>query len=237
VSPEAAPPAAERRAAGSHPAPQLVAAPIPGRSSAGDSGLRLLEPDSVGGLLRGWLIHCHKSRDRHNEAARRATRRQWRINLASIVLTAIVGSSVLAAIPTDVTRAPADLLSWLGLVVGALGIAAAILSSLLQTWNLPARAERHWSAATQYKGFIRELERLLTVDRDALARALSLKGDDNERLTELQRRLDDLEKSSPIVEQDVFDAIERRYRGARFVDEMIDQCDGDPGPASASALT
>ena len=66
---------------------------------------RLLEPENTEELLRGWFLHAHKSRTRHDEAARKYESWRYRLGIPTMTLSAIVGSSVLRLWATSQERA------------------------------------------------------------------------------------------------------------------------------------
>src|SRR5438876_9841241 len=96
----------------------------------------IFEPDNLNELLRGWLLHAHKGRDRHDLAARRCDQQRYLIGIPATVTSAIVGTTTFAAFQESPDRA-------IQLLVGVLAIIAAILASLQSFLDLGARAERH----------------------------------------------------------------------------------------------
>ncbi|MDQ4028478.1 MAG: SLATT domain-containing protein [Actinomycetota bacterium] len=113
---------------------------------------KVFEPDDSEELLRGWLLHAHKGRDRHDEAARRLDRYRYAIGVPATLFAAAAGTSAVAAWQRD---APHEALS---LLAGAVGFIAAVLASLQTYLNYGARAEQHRVAGTRYKALIREME-------------------------------------------------------------------------------
>jgi hypothetical protein len=166
----------------------------------------LFEPDDANELLRGWLLHAHKGRDRHDLAARQCDRRRYLIGIPATIVAAIVGTSTFAALQQSPDRT-------LQLVVGVLAIVSAILVSLQTFLDLGVRAERHRIAGVRYKVVIRQLEQLgigkVTTGLDAPA------------LTELRQRLDTLEEEMPVVQPTVYDRVEAKYRDPAFVNSVV----------------
>jgi len=164
----------------------------------------LFEPANAVELLRGWLLHAHKGRDRHDQAARRYEARRTGFGVPAIILSAAVGTSVVASVGRDAAV-------WAQVLVGLMSVAAAVLAALQTFFDYPGRAERHRIAGTRYKAFIRELEE---------TRATAGSIPDREYLDGLRQRLDALEQEAPVVAASIYDAVERRYaQGARLVDE------------------
>src|SRR5262249_43142640 len=100
---------------------------------------------------------------------------------------------------------------WGKIGVAVLGILAAILTSLNTFLGLSERTEKHRSAGVQYKIVIRELERILSAHPD------NSSGTDH-LPAEIQKRLDDLEESAPVVPERLYDCIEAEWkkRGVQF---------------------
>jgi hypothetical protein len=168
-----------------------------------DGDKKLLEPENRVELLRGWLLHAHKGRDRHDTAARRFEGRRILFGVPAIVLTAVVGTSVFASIGSD----PAV---WTRVCVGILSMGAAVLSALQTFLDYQVRSERHRVAAVKYKAIIRELEEVLSAPRQDLAVEPAW-------LADLQKRLDTLEEEMPVVAPGIYDDVERTYANPVFV--------------------
>ena len=168
---------------------------------------RLFEPGSVLELLRGWLIHAHKGRDRHDTAGRMYERSKYAMGIPALVVATIVGTSVFSALASE-TRSPVSL--WVGL----LSIAAAVLSALQTFLDFPARAERHRAVGVKYKAIIRSLEH--TLANHAAGRSPT-----DDQVTQIQQRLDELEDSAPVISPRIFSIVEQRYASVRFVQEAI----------------
>jgi len=167
----------------------------------------VFEPDDPNELLRGWLLHAHKGRDRHDLAARRCDQRRYLLGVPATVISAIVGTSTFAALQESPDRT-------LQLLVGVLAILAAILASLQAFLDLGARAERHRIAGVRYKAVIRQLEQLGIG-------AIKGWGLDAPIVTEIRQRLDSLEEEMPVVPPSVYDRIEAKYRDPTFVDSVV----------------
>src|SRR2546428_6350802 len=83
----------------------------------------LLEPSNTEELLRGWLLHTHKARDRHDEAARVYDRLRYLVGGPTIVLSAVVGTSVFAS----VAQSPGPTVA---IAVGVFSVTATVLAAL-----------------------------------------------------------------------------------------------------------
>lgn len=166
----------------------------------------VFEPDNADELLRGWLLHAHKGRDRHDLAARQCDQRKYLIGIPAAIFSAIVGTTTFAALQGSPDRT-------IQVLVGVLAVVAAVLVSLQSFLDLGARAERHRIAGIRYKAAIRQLEQLGigTLSSTAL---------DAPAVTELRRQLDAIEEEMPVVSPRVYDRIEAKYHGSTFVDSV-----------------
>ena len=167
----------------------------------------IFEPDNTNELLRGWLLHAHKGRDRHDVAARRCDRQRYLIGIPATVAAAVVGTSTFAALQGSPTRV-------VQVLVGVLAIVSAILSSLQSFLDLGARAERHRIASVKYKTVIRRMEQMGIGTIQDLAL-------DSPVLDELRQTLDALEEEMPVVAPSVYDHVEAKYRDRDFVDSVL----------------
>ena len=168
---------------------------------------RLFEPADSRELLRGWLLHAHKGRDRHDSAARHYENRRSGLGVPTIVLSTAVGTSVFASLG----HSPAI---WAQVSVGLLSVTAGLLSALQTFFDYPGRAERHRKAAAKYKTVIRELEEVLATPDLSATR-------DHAWLDALRQRFDALEEETPVVASGIFDEVERRYARVNFVGEAL----------------
>jgi hypothetical protein len=164
---------------------------------------KILEPINAEELLRGWLMHAHKGRDRHDVAARRYERMRYFLGGPTIVLSAVVGTSVFSALG----HSPSFPLQ---LLVGACGVTAGVLAALQTFLDYPTRVERHRLAGVRYKAVIWELEQMLTgTGRPA--------NPDAPNITTAREHLEALERDMPVVAEGIFDRIETKYRDVAIV--------------------
>lgn len=168
----------------------------------------IFNPESDDELLLGWLVHAHKCRDRNDLAARRCDTLRYAIGVPTIMLSAIVGASVFAALGQN-PDLPVKLL------VGFLSVASAVFAAVQTFLDYPARAERHRAAAAKYKGLVHEIEQVLCAKPHPESR-------DTKLIAGLRDRLADLEKSMPVVPQRIYDRIEQRYQSFRFVSKALE---------------
>jgi hypothetical protein len=174
---------------------------------------KIFEPADIGQMFLGWLLHAYKGRHRHDLAARRCDYTRLWLGSPAAVFSAIVGTSVFAALGNE---APSGIKY--KLAVAAISIVSAILTGLSTFLNLSERAEKHRSAGVRYKEVIRELERVLAVGLTGLTQA------DPSLVVGIQKRLDDLEDSAPIVPERIYDRVEREWHkhGAAFIEKAAE---------------
>ena len=167
---------------------------------------KLFEPSNREELLRGWLLHAHKGRDRHDLAARRNDTYRYWLGVPAVILSAIVGTSVFASLGTQVDAS-------LKIVVGLVSIISAVLASLQTFYNFASGAESHRVAGVKYKIIIRELEQVLTQPLEQLP-------DKPHYLNDLRKRLDDLELEAPVVPEAIYHHVEERYASMVFAETV-----------------
>jgi hypothetical protein len=166
---------------------------------------RVFSPNAVNELLNGWLVHSHKARDRHDEASRRYAKGQYSLGIPSLIVSTVVGTSVFAALSSQVTPP-----MWIGI----LSLLAAVLAALQTFLDFGGRSDKHRNAAVKYKASIRLLE-------ETLVQLQQGKNVTKEQIDDARAVLDRLEESAPVVMPSVYDKIEKRYQDMRYVSEAI----------------
>ncbi len=164
---------------------------------------RLFEPASPVELLRGWLLHAHKGRDRHDEAARIYDSHLYLLGGFAIGLSALAGTAAFASL-RETTGTIGHI------AVGLVSIAASVLVALQTFLDYPGRAERHRIVAVKYKSVIRELEFALTggtVEKDV----------SDPWFTDLRQRFNELEENAPVVAPRIYNRVEQRYANVTLV--------------------
>ena len=166
---------------------------------------RLFTPEAIPELLNGWLIHAHKCRDRHDIAARLYAKGQYGLGIPSLVVSTVVGTSVFTAL-SDNTKPE--------LWVALLAIAAAVLSALQTFMDFTGRSDRHRNTGVKYKAMIRLLEQLNV----RLKQGEQLPRED---IDSVRTSLDALEDAAPIVMPKIYDTIEKKYEGVKYVGDAL----------------
>lgn len=172
---------------------------------------KILEPQNTEELLRAWLIHSHKGRQRQDRAARRLDR--WRILLgaSAAILSAAVGTSVFAALLKEETSLG------IKLAIAGVSVLAAVLTGLGTFLDLGERANTHKASGVRYKSMIRELEVKLTGGTE------KPKIEDSE-IENIRKRLDELEANSPIMPERIYLIIDKEWndRGLEIINKAVD---------------
>jgi len=116
--------------------------------------LEIYEFERVDDLLRGWQVHVERQRITHLESARTLSNLRYWLGVPAATLTALAGSSTVAAWQSGRSNGV------LALISAAVALGATALVSMSSFMDFGVRAERHRSAANEYKGVLRTLERL-----------------------------------------------------------------------------
>ena len=135
---------------------------------------RIFAPEESRELIRGRLIHARKSWKKHEEAARRLESRYRIVGVASVSLSAVVGTALFASL--EASNEP-----WIKILAGLLSLSAAVLSSLMTFHRYEERVEKHRAAATRYNGALRRLEKLHTIASGTLP--------DQETINDIEKEL------------------------------------------------
>lgn len=187
------------------------------------SSKRLIEPESAEELLRGWLLHCHKARDRHDEAAREYDAWRYRLGIPTVVLGAVVGTAVFASLGESQRIE-------LTILVGLISVGATILAAVQTFLDFAGRAERHRVAGVRYKTIIWELEQSLTDD-------LPAKDRDAAWFDDLRQRMAALEEAAPVVTRRIWERVNKQYGDAEFVTTAMALYGLQPPVAAPAAVT
>ena len=166
---------------------------------------RVFTPHGTDQLLTGWLIHCHKARDRHDEVARRYAMAQYALGIPTLIVSTIVGTSVFAALSSS--QVPS-------LWVGVLSMLAAVLAALQTFMDFGGRSDKHRHAAVRYKGSIRQLEESIVQQKTGTEPS-------RDELEAMRTMLDDLEEAAPVVMSNIYRGIEKKYQDMKYVSEAI----------------
>jgi Tfp pilus assembly major pilin PilA len=105
-------------------------------------------------LLEEWLFRIRRAQQGHYESATHFARLNYWLGVPAIALSAIVGTSVFAALGKETIIS-------IKIAVGVASVTAAILMALQTFLNYPERAEKHRTVATRYGTMRREIEKKL----------------------------------------------------------------------------
>lgn len=138
-------------------------------------------------LLRDWELRATASSDAHYDLATRLSNSNIRFGVPVVVLTTIVGTSVFA------TLSRTHVNTGLQVAVGMLSVLAAVLASLQTFLRFGERAEKHRTAAEHWASIRREIDEKLALHPTYLAS----RGDPQDYLDDLRRRMDQIAQQSP----------------------------------------
>jgi hypothetical protein len=174
----------------------------------------LLDPTTRVELVRGWMLHCRKARERHTEAARTFEQRRVQFGVVAVIFSAASGA---ATVGSSAVGQPL-----LTTAFAVLTLLAAIFAALQSFLDYQGRAAGHQAAATQYKALIWTAEQLLTDE-------LYPDGIPKDEITRFRERLDVVENAAPVVGHGASERIEDRFAGATF-EPSLGRRDGATGP-------
>ncbi len=176
---------------------------------------KIFNPDSPDELIRGWALHAAKARRKHEEAARRLDGRRYWLGVPAVILSAVVGASVIASLE-------AQFGVWVTILMGMGSVAASVLASLQTFLAYADRAEKHRAAGVEYKAAIRKLEEKMS----ETVPAGKIPPDGSELtawLEEMRSHLDDLERKAPIVPHRIHAEVENvEFSDFKFVGSAED---------------
>ena len=138
----------------------------------------------------------------HYFTAHRAEVRGRILGIASVILGAIVGTSIFATIQSSPS------VDW-RISAGLLATVAAVLGAMQTFLDYAKRAAEHRTAGAAYGRLRREF--------DGFFLELATNGDRlqlTERLSQLRRRLDELGQGSPLIPDRFYKASRRRHSGS-----------------------
>ncbi len=126
----------------------------------GHTKKRIFAPCEDIDRIKGWLLHCHKSRDRHDATARWLDRRHRFMASLTAVFSVLAGITVVADFDTTVGEIlpVAHLKFWAGFLVGGFALSASFLALLQKEARYGERAEVHRRKAEAYKALIWDIE-------------------------------------------------------------------------------
>jgi len=192
---------------GSEPEIRFFDTPIIVDNATGAVQKKLFEFANREELLRGWLLHAHKGRDRHDLAARRNNSYRYWLGVPTVILGTVVGTSVFASLESQQVDISFKI------TLGLASILSAVLASLQTFYDFGSRTESHRLAGVKYKAIIRELEQILTRSLEQLPK-------EDEFFDNLRKRLDELEEGAPVVPESIHRQVERRYDSIFFSDNV-----------------
>lgn len=167
--------------------------------------------EDIVALAERYRLVVHRSNRAHYIAAERAERRGRILGLISVVLGAVVGTSIFATIQLSPS------VEW-RVAAGLVATLAAVLSAIHVFLDYAKQATGCRSAGAAYGCLRRDFDAFFIEVRTLGDRTRSM-----ERLSELRQRIDELGQASPLI-------LGRAYKAAlkQIAEEATDQPDGHP---------
>ena len=128
-----------------------------------------------------WQAKARVYRDSHYRESKRLARLHYWLGIPAVVLSAIVGTTVFAALQRSVGQG-------VQITVGAISVLTAIVTSIQTFTRFSERAESHRTASAGYDMLLRDIELLVATSGEGLP---------TEALTQCRDQLRDLFQRSP----------------------------------------
>ena len=143
-------------------------------------------------LLRRWRTNCRRSQIANYAAAARYSKRNYLIGIPTVILSAIVGTSVFAAL------GKADIHPYLQITVGLISVLSATLAALQTFLKWGEAAAKYASTASVYGSVKRQLDHEI------------VKLECNEAVSEevvagIREQMDTLSREAPVVPGDIWE--------------------------------
>ena len=116
----------------------------------------IVAPADVSALINKWIIICDRFSAAHRNEHIALRQLHFRIGAPGVALSAIVGTSIFAALNEAATS------FWLKLVLAVLSMSASALAALVTFFKFGERSAAHRMAAEEYEDTGRQLEVLKT---------------------------------------------------------------------------
>lgn len=155
------------------------------------------EDQKIRDLLENWGNRAVVAIDSHYFCSRYYAKRHYWLGIPTILLSAIVGSSIFSIAEFQTPN-------HLRISLGSLSVLAAVLSSLQTFFRYSERSETHKSTASRYSSIKREIEQLL------ISPDLSFK-EVKKDVDSIRNKLDDLSFSSPRIPDGVWENARIRH--------------------------
>lgn len=170
--------------------PRRISVSVAGPYAEGDADLRL--------LLLQWYRRVRRAQLAQGDAASHYSKQSRWLGVPTVVLTALVSTSVFATLTK-----PADL--WLQILTGMVSVAASVLAALQTFLRSSDEAGIHQAASREYGALRREIAQVGAVGgkpRDELETAID----------RIRERYDEISTASPNVPQATFGKYETSTR-------------------------
>lgn len=152
-------------------------------------------------MLGNWQIGLRILHRGHFECAKIYARRNLWFGVPTIIFSSAIGTTVIGSLEHSDD-------SYIRLLVGFMGIAAAVLASLQTFLNFSGRAEQHKAAAVKYGTLRREIEEcLVSCSPDCPC--------PSDFCTNIRKRWDSVDMQSPTIPEKIFSKTEKTIKGLK----------------------
>jgi hypothetical protein len=163
--------------------------------------------DALEQLYDSWHRRVAAAEHGHRLMADRLRRRYFLLGIPVVIFTTLVGTSAFASMSNasansiTTENADSDLVL---LLVGAISVLAAVLSSLQTFLRYATRAEGHRIAVLRYETLRREMAETLALPRDA-------RGQADRSLDNVRNRMDRYAKESPTIGERMWGTLTKEF--------------------------
>jgi len=143
-------------------------------------------------LLKRWTTNCLRSQIANYKAATMFSRRNYWLGIPSAIFSAIVGTSVFAALGSESVDQEIQIL------IGIISVSAAVLAALQTFLRWGELAAKCRSTAAEYGAVKRQIDQMLS------AKATGEKLDE-ETISVLRKQMDTLSRDAPVLPENIWD--------------------------------
>jgi hypothetical protein len=146
-------------------------------------------------LLLRWLTNCRRSQIANYTAAKNYLRGNYYLGVPAVLFSAIVGTSVFAALGTSVEKP-------LQILVGIVSVLAAVLGALQTFLRWGELASKCRATAAEYGGIKRQIEQLLVSAHSGTTIA-------DDAVSHIREQMDTLARDAPDLPAKIWDEARR----------------------------
>lgn len=153
-------------------------------------------------LLVRWQTNCQRSAVANYDAANVSARKNYLLGVPAILFSAIVGTSVFAALVEN------EVSPVIQVFVGLVSMLAAVLSALQTFFNWGEVSSKHQAAAAEYNALKRRIDQILVFSQDGQAI-------NEEEFDRIRSQMDTLARDTPTLPASIWARARRNIPIAR----------------------